>query len=318
MNLSQLYYFRYIVEEGSFSKAAERHFVSRSTLSSAVTALEKRFGCPLLSKKRMGVVLTEEGEELYQAALTATNAIDRCTRLLDGQALEEYAHVKIGMVYSIQSDEWSSLLRTIRHAIGHDVRFDLFQSTTEVLLRDLLAGRFDIVFTGTLPEVDSRITMVPSYSQRAILAVNKEHPLATRAVVSLDELAGYNVVTYRQHEGPFVDELAVTLEGHPYLQISQEFNDEITLGSVVSGNPDTVAIVCYNWLMTAFTNIALVEIEDAPVDFHRFYMCYRSNERKGPVIEKFIELAKKQEWGNVSPAPSPRALAELQRIRGGR
>ncbi len=308
MNLSCIYYFRNIVEEGSYRKASEKYFVSPSTLSTAVNALEEELGCPLLLKKRMGVKLTPEGEEFYQAAVTATNAIERCKENLQQLALSNYSHIRVGMVYSIQSYEWSSMLRRSRSVLGKNTRFDLRQGTTELLIRELLAGNFDVVFTGTLPKVDSNVAMIPVYTQRAVLAVNKEHPLAERESVRLDELEGLNVVSYRQKEGPFVEELAALFKEHPHISLEQEYNDEITLGSVVVGNPDIVAISCYNWLMLAFDELKLVEIEDAPVDFHRFYMCYRKNERKSPILEKFIDFVKRQEFGNVSP-PIPSSFA---------
>jgi len=303
MNLSHIYYFRGLVEAGSFSKASENLFVSVSTISSALTSLEKELGVPLLSKKRSTIALTEEGETFYTAALTVTNALDRCKESFAAKSLERYSRIRIGMVYSIQSEEWSSMLRRIRRKMGRQIRFDLLQGVTETLLRDLSAGQFDVVFTGTLPERDPNIVMVPSYSQRAVLAVNKEHPLASRKSVKLDDLIGCKVVTYRQNEGPFIDELKALLAKHPYLKIFHEYNDEITLGSVVSGNSDEVAIVCYNWLMQAFSGLRLLEIEDAPADFHRFYMCYRANERRNPTLERFLELIKKEKFGNVSPPP---------------
>ncbi len=301
MNLSYIYYFRNIVEEGSYRKASEKYFVSPSTLSTAVNALEHELGCPLLLKKRMGVVLTPEGEEFYQAAVTATNAIDRCKENLLHLAKRNYSCIHIGTVYSIQGFEWSNMLRRARSVLGKNIRFDLIQSTTEVLLRDLLAGRFDVVFSGELPEVDPNIAMIPVYTQRAVLAVNKEHPFAGRKSIRLDELEPHNVVSYRRNEGPFVDELAILFHGHPHIRIEQEYNDEITLGSVVVGNPDIVAITCYNRFILAFEELDLLEIEDAPTDFHRFYMCYRKNDRKGPILEKFIDFVKHQEFGNISP-----------------
>lgn len=301
MNLTHLTYFRTLVEEGSFVEAADKLFIARSTLSTAISSLEQELGVPLLNKKRRGITLTDEGREFYTAALTATNALDRCINSFKATAEEEFSTIRVGSVYSIQNKDWADLMNEARKKTGRGTKVLVTQGTTESLLSDLQAGIFDVVFTGKLPVMDPSIAMVPCYTQRAVLAVNNLHPLAKRSSVKLDDLVGCRVVTYRQNEGPFVDELKRLLKGHPYLKIEEWRNDEITLATVAVGEPDKVSIVCYNWLLDSFENLTLLEIEDAPEDFHRFYMCYRKNERRSPALDTFIRLMKSKEYGNVSP-----------------
>ena len=312
MNLTHLTYFRALVEEGSFASAADRLFIARSTLSTAITSLEHELGVPLLRKKRKGISLTDEGEEFYRATLTATNAISRCVDSFKRNSEEGFSTIRVGSVYSIQNKAWSEILCAARRKAGRATKVIITQGTTETLLRDLMAGVYDVVFTGKLPHVDPEITMVPTYSQRAVLAVNKSHPLAKRNTVKLNDLVGCEVVTYRQTEGPFVDELKRLLNGYPYLKVCEEYADEITLASVAVGDPAKVSIICYNWLLDSFENLKLLEIEDAPIDFHRFYMCYRKNERKSPVFESFIRFMKDKEYGDASPVPKGQRLGKDQ------
>ena len=301
MNLSQLYYFRSLVEEGSFSAATEKLYVTQSTLSVAISNLEKELGAQLLRKKRNGVILTDAGKEFYHAVLTVTNTLDKSIEAIRNQAAAENSLIRIGAVYSVQSRSWSNLLREYRKLTSNKVRLKIIQGTTESLLAGLKEGELDLVFAGLLPENDPGITSIPCFNQRATLVVSKDSPLSARSSVSLDELGGYRVITYRLEQGPFVSELRRLLENHPKVKVADEYTDEISLCSMVVADPETVAIACHSWLVDSFTDLVPVTIEEAPEDFHQFYLSYRKHGRQSLSVESFLALAKRVEYGNESP-----------------
>ena len=246
MNLSHLYYFKSLVEEGSFSAAAEKLYVAPSTLSLAISSREKELGSPLLRNKRSGIVLTKEGDEFYHAVVSATNSLDTSIDYIRNRSVTENAEITIGAVYSVQSESWSNMLRTYRRETGHRVRLKVVQGTTESLLAGLREGELDLIFAGLLPEHDHNITSMPCFTQRAALVVSKDNPLAACSRVSLDDLVGRKVISYRLHEGPFVQELGDLLAMQPKVQIAENYGDEISLCAMVAADPDTVAIACHS------------------------------------------------------------------------
>lgn len=68
MDIRQLRYFLAIVEEGSFSRAAQRVHVAQPALSLHVRRMEEALGASLLIRGPGGVVATEEGELLASRA----------------------------------------------------------------------------------------------------------------------------------------------------------------------------------------------------------------------------------------------------------
>lgn len=46
-----IYYFMAVVEEGSFSKAAKKYYLSQSAISQQITKLEKDLGFSLFNRK---------------------------------------------------------------------------------------------------------------------------------------------------------------------------------------------------------------------------------------------------------------------------
>lgn len=61
MNLTQLNYFREVVEKGSFTGAANALFISQSTLSKSIRALEDEYKVILINRGAKEFDVTEEG-----------------------------------------------------------------------------------------------------------------------------------------------------------------------------------------------------------------------------------------------------------------
>ena len=68
MEPEQLRIFLAVAEHGSFTAAAKALFVSHSTTSRAVAALESELGLPLFLRQGRSVALTQAGETLKPEA----------------------------------------------------------------------------------------------------------------------------------------------------------------------------------------------------------------------------------------------------------
>ena len=69
MKLIQLEYFVRIVEEQSFTKAAEKLFISQPALSKAIQSMEKELKVSLFSRNPGVATLTENGNTVYKLSL---------------------------------------------------------------------------------------------------------------------------------------------------------------------------------------------------------------------------------------------------------
>ena len=80
MELEQIKIFVSAAKAGSFSKAAEELYVSHSTVSRTISALERELGVALFSRDSRGVALTEDGRALYEGGsglLSEAEALER-------------------------------------------------------------------------------------------------------------------------------------------------------------------------------------------------------------------------------------------------
>lgn len=69
MELSQLRIFAAVAETGSFTKAAKKLYVSHSTTSRGIAALEEELGTALFERDNKISGLTEAGEKLLPLAM---------------------------------------------------------------------------------------------------------------------------------------------------------------------------------------------------------------------------------------------------------
>lgn len=94
INLKQLEAFVTTAEYSSFTKAAEELYLTQSTVSSHISALEKALGVRLIQRSaRQRVCLTKEGERIYR---DARDILDRCQALQDLKKENQQNQLVIG------------------------------------------------------------------------------------------------------------------------------------------------------------------------------------------------------------------------------
>ena len=84
MELEQLRIFTALCEAGGFSAAARRLYKSHSSVSRAVSALERELGVTLCERDRTHFALTAAGERLYAGALELLKEADELEKRVKG------------------------------------------------------------------------------------------------------------------------------------------------------------------------------------------------------------------------------------------
>ena len=194
VSLEQWQAFKAVVDEGSFSKAAEALNKSQSTISYAVSKLEEQLPTPVLTMEGRKAVLTEQGKVLYRKATQllelALNIEQTAIFLADGW--ESQLTIDIDSVVPVDR-----ILQAINEFIARapQTRITLLESTLSGTVQTLLEKKADIVITGHLPTgflgpKISKITMLP--------VAHANHPLArSKAPLTQDDLEQYRQIVVR-------------------------------------------------------------------------------------------------------------------------
>lgn len=89
--------FYYIAKAGSFTATAERLNISQPSLSRSIQALEYQLGTKLFERVSHGIVLTKQGQYLFQAAEKAFEEFSKAEMLMKEEERELQGVLKVGM-----------------------------------------------------------------------------------------------------------------------------------------------------------------------------------------------------------------------------
>ena len=100
MNLKQLEVFLAVAESGSFSKGAEATFITQSTVSQHISALESEFGLKLFDRTGKGAFLTAAGKLLLKHARSISDEAREIPVISAGAALKIFMVLPLNVVHA--------------------------------------------------------------------------------------------------------------------------------------------------------------------------------------------------------------------------
>lgn len=188
MNLKQLEVFIKVAESGSFSKGADATFITQSTVSQHISALENEFGLKLLDRTGRGALLTEGGKLL----------LERARRLVDYAreiplALARFKGVEeadLNIAGSSIPGEYmipAALPLLINRFPG--LTIILLQGDSREVLEKLLAEKVEFGVVGGLFDEES-LQFTPLAKDELVLIAPAGHRWSGVSEICVDELLG--------------------------------------------------------------------------------------------------------------------------------
>ena len=168
----------------NFYEAADTLFITPSTVSKHISALEKELGAVLFKRAPGKLALTEQGLSCLSEAEQIVAAYDRLRELM--------AAPKGGELRILTIFDQSSLLCVIRAFSRRypDIRIELKECHGNEVVQSILSGKYALGVAGSayteLPELERCVFG----EQRIVAALPVGHPLAGREQISLSELSG--------------------------------------------------------------------------------------------------------------------------------
>jgi LysR family transcriptional regulator, hydrogen peroxide-inducible genes activator len=178
VTLKQLRYVVALAEAGSFGAAAADVHVSQPALSLQVKELETHLGATLVDRLPRGVKLTRAGREVVARArriLAETGDLEQAMRWRQGLA----GQLALGVIPTVAPYLLPTMLKALRAAVEElDIR--IREARTEDLLEDVEGGRLDAAIVA-LPVADTRLTSIPLFEDRFVLAGPENGPAEAAA-----------------------------------------------------------------------------------------------------------------------------------------
>jgi LysR family transcriptional regulator, low CO2-responsive transcriptional regulator len=195
LDLYKLQIFAVVVQEGSFSAAAERLYITQSAVSQHMKELELTLGRQLFHRGWRGVKLTAQGEVLYRYTRDIFSLVTEAENALTDVAQLTEGKVRLGATPGIATylaPEWVNRFR----ARYPQLSAALNTGVTSQIVHDVLSQRIDIgLIEGELDSsLPARLGWLELREIEQKVVVGFRHPWWDRDSVALAEL----------HHQPFI------------------------------------------------------------------------------------------------------------------
>jgi LysR family transcriptional regulator, hydrogen peroxide-inducible genes activator len=187
-SMRQLRYFVALAEENHFGHAAERCFVTQSTLSAGIRELEAVLRKPLFERTKRHVAILPLGREMMVHAKKILRTAEDMTALAEVGSAPLSGLLRLGAIPTIGPFYLPSVLPAVR-ASYPSLTLYVCEEQTSNLLEQLRAGELDCALIALPWETDGLETL-EIMRDPLWLAVPTNHPLAKRSHVQAEETVG--------------------------------------------------------------------------------------------------------------------------------
>jgi len=184
--LRQLQYLSAVVELKHFGQAADRCFVTQSTLSAGIQDLEQLLGLALLERTNRKVMPTALGIEIAEQARTILSLSADLVELARSESNPLSGRIRIGVIPSISPFLLPKVLPAIRTQLP-ELELVLIEDQSERLLQQLKSGEIDLAvlaFPYNINGFSHRIFA----EEQFWLALPQDHPLTAKSEIDAEKL----------------------------------------------------------------------------------------------------------------------------------
>ena len=295
MTLQQLKYALTIADCGSMNEAAKHLFLSQPSLSETMKELEQEIGMQIFLRSNRGIVITPEGEEFLGYARQVTEQFG----LLQSRYVEKQTREKFSVSMQHYTFAVNAFVETVKRAGIDSYEFAANETTTYDVMENVRNFKSEIgvlylndfnekVMTKIIHEKGLEFTEL--FACDTYVYLWNGHPLATKAVITMEELDEYPCLSFDQgknHSLYLAEEMKSTCEYRRLIKAT----DRATLLNFMKGlNAYTLCsgIICEELNGSEYLAVPLAETEKMRIGYVK---------RKGATIshtgEIYIEELKK-------------------------
>ncbi|MBW2960220.1 hydrogen peroxide-inducible genes activator [Mesonia aestuariivivens] len=167
MTIQQFKYVQAVVELKNFEAAAEKCFVTQSTLSTMISRLENEIDIKIFNRKTKPVSITSEGEQLIKRFRIINNEIDSLKNMIQEMKGEIVGEVKIGIIPTIAPYLLPLFLTAFAEKFPK-VKIVVREMTTDQIQQELKIRKLDIGILA-LPLVDEELDELELFTEPFLL-----------------------------------------------------------------------------------------------------------------------------------------------------
>lgn len=292
MTITQLRYVIAVAGSTSMNEAAKKLFISQPSLSTSIKELEDEIGIEIFVRSNRGIGLTPQGEEFigYARQITEQYELMEQKYILGANQKKHFSvscqHYAFAvnafakMVQQFGMDEYEfAIYETRTHEVIQDVKS--FKSEIGILY----LSDFNRKVLGKILD-DSGLEFHPIIECRAFVYMHKNHPLANRSEIAMEDLDDYPCLSFEQgvnNSFYFAEEMMSTYQ---YKQLIRICDRATGLNLMVGLNGYTICsgVICEELNGNDYCAIPLISDEKMTVGY-----IIRKNMSISKLARKYLE-----------------------------
>ncbi|MBD9528171.1 MULTISPECIES: LysR family transcriptional regulator [Paracoccus] len=194
IKLRQLALLVAVQRSGQLSLAAALMNITQPAASRLLADLERIVGAQLSQRHSRGITLTPAGERLAERARSMLRDLDLAGREVRDINRGSVGSVHVGSVTGPSLDLVLPVVRSLERSEPY-LRFKIEVTSSDRLVAGLLSGNLDL-YIGRVPEgiEASQFDTIPIGAEPLSLVVRRDHPLARRKGLTLEECLPFDWV----------------------------------------------------------------------------------------------------------------------------
>ncbi|WP_165311249.1 LysR family transcriptional regulator [Vibrio ziniensis] len=262
MNLSikQFKAFLLLSECGSFTQAAKLFNLSQPAFSALIASLEEEIGYRLFDRDTRKVELNADGIHFIDIARRLVQNHDDAISAIEARAAGNKGNIMLSVLPSL-AVEWLPDILVQYGDSNPDTHISLNDTQWDICLKSLLDGESDLALTAGQPSINT-FDSTFLFSDRFYLLCHKDHPLAIKPTVSLEELTDHSLIGFKTGTSirQYMDKLADTMDKKFSYRL--EVRQLTTMMGLVSTNYGVSIVTGLTLFQFKDKNIAIIPFRD--------------------------------------------------------
>jgi LysR family cys regulon transcriptional activator len=199
MELNQLISFHQIIKTGSFSKAAEKVFRTQSALSHQMKNLEEELKVKLFEKHGKMLLLTWEGKYLFDFITRFLDDMDNLKQIYEDVQLGKRGTLIIATSNAVCTYYLTDMIKKFINQ-APNIKFKLIASTNMADIQSMILDGTAHLGIGARCNslLSKKLDFFYWKSCDRLLLVNKVHPLCRKKMVTIQDIAKYPLILYKE------------------------------------------------------------------------------------------------------------------------
>lgn len=186
MDIKQITYFMAVVQEGSYSRAAEKIQVSQPTLSISIKKLEEELGVKLFYSFNRTQRLTDEGLRLLKGSKQLLNIYQKTIEDVQVTNEQSAGAFTLGLSPLFGACFFGDLIPSFSDTYPN-IKIDMIEDGAYKIDQLIADGKVDIAVTLNTERLVAFESCHFS-TQRNVAVLHKSHPLASAQTITVSEL----------------------------------------------------------------------------------------------------------------------------------